>query len=61
MDIQDEQDKNRRSSGVTFSFIGGTPQARVVYMFVVGDSSPPDGAKAPTTNRSLSLCQFVYL
>jgi hypothetical protein len=27
MDIQDEQDNNRRSSGITFSFIGGAPQA----------------------------------
>jgi hypothetical protein len=30
MDIQDEQDKNRRSSSVTFSFIGGAPQAHGV-------------------------------
>jgi hypothetical protein len=40
MDIQDEQDKNRRSSSVTFSFIGEAPQAHGVS-FVNGTSVRP--------------------
>jgi hypothetical protein len=36
MDIQDEQDKNRRSSSVTFSFIGGAPQAHGVSYAKMG-------------------------
>jgi hypothetical protein len=38
MDIQDEQDKNRRSSSVTFSFIGGAPQAHGVSYVIVGQT-----------------------